>query len=86
MFFILKSVVRIFPAYHLFMEFFSWSNSHNFLPTLWRHRTSKIGHSHGWNFFDINFTTDHVFKSVPNQLYALLQRDHEARHTVVGNG
>ena len=49
------------------------------------HRARDIGHLHRRNFFHINLAALHVLKSVPDEIHALLQGDHETGHASVGH-
>ena len=78
-------VPRIFRANHLLVQFFTGADADGFLRAFGGNGGGQIANVHGGDFFHINFAAHHVVKRVPNQLHALFQRNHEARHARVGN-
>ena len=77
---------RIFGTNHLLMQFLARTNTNDFLLGSGRNGSCQIWHGHRGNFFDINFAAHHVVKCMPNQLHALLKRNHKTGHTRVGDG
>ena len=79
-------VPRIFRADHLFVQLFAGTDADGFLRAFGGDGAGEVADVHGGDFFHVNLAAHHIVKSVPNQLHALFQRNHKARHARVGDG
>ena len=56
---------------HLLVQFFTRTNSDNFVLGIGRNSTRYVQNIHRWRFFNINLTTYHIFKCPPDLFYTL---------------
>ncbi len=82
---VLVGVMRVFLANHLFVQLLAWTNPDELVGCIRGHHSCQVNDFHGGNLLDVDLTAFHVVERMPDELHALLQCNHEARHSSVGN-
>ena len=75
----------VFGANHLLVQLFARANPDNSGLGFRCDHPRDVRNLHGRDLLHVDFAANHVFESMPDQFHTLVERDHEACHTRVGD-